>query len=40
MQVDEKVVALVVASILWLETYALVYISFEKTAAFVCRRIL
>ena len=36
----QKVVALVVASILWLEIYALFYLSLEEAAAFVRRRVL
>ena len=37
---NHKVVALVVASILWLEIYALFYLSLEEAAAFVRRRVL
>ena len=35
MQVDAKVVGLVVASILWPKTYALVHLSLEEATAFV-----
>ena len=35
-----KVIALVVACILWPETIALVYLSLEETVAFVCYRVL
>ena len=40
MQVNAKVVTLVVASILWPETYALVHLSLKEAAAFVRRRVL
>ena len=40
MQVDEKVVALIVASILRPETYALVHLSLEEVVAFVCCKVL
>ena len=40
MQVNAKVVALVVASILRLETYALVRLSLEEVAVFVRCRVL
>ena len=40
MQVDVNVVALVVASILWPETYALIHLSLEEAAAFVHCKVL